>query len=258
MSETPGRILEDIRRDFDEEKRSGFANFDVSRGLFRNIELGTDGYLDSLPTFEGSDLVELIDAEIHKRKVESQTTGKPYQRVRIVDIGYGQGRMLLDCASKWGEDVELIGYGNSNYSKISVMSEDGSMLPPTKDEIDLAGIRLIEGNIIDIRKTLGDNFADFLVCCNTMQWVSYPQWEMVKKIYRTLNVNGVALIDSIYLGQNNQQRSNLSIYLENNGYSFELGKDTIAFKKTQLDIALPIRSIESIFDQKVVIPNDPS
>ena len=174
MGETPGKILEKTREDFRKEEQRKKVSFNVSRGLFPNETLHTEGYLDTLPTFEGSNLVQLVDSEIKKRKTEAQATGGPYHQVRIVDIGYGQGRMLLDCAKRWGNDIELIGYGTNHYTKMEAMAQDGSKLPSTKDQLKSAGVQLIPGNIVDIRKVLGDNYADFLVCCNTFQWVNYP------------------------------------------------------------------------------------
>jgi ubiquinone/menaquinone biosynthesis C-methylase UbiE len=255
MEEPPGKILKDVVQDYEEEKGRG-ASFNVSRGLYRNDTLHTEGYLDTLPTFEGSNFVQLVDFEIQKRKTEAQTTGEPYQRIRIVDVGYGQGRMLLDCFTKWGEDVELIGYGNDYYTKAEAMADDGLKLPPTKDQIEHAGIRLVSGNIVDIRRELGDNCVDFLVCCNTLQWVNYPKWEMVKKFFRVLKDKGVALIDSVGIKIKNGQQADLVTYLRNSGYSFEIGLMSISFKKEQEDISLPIRSVGSVFDETVTLPKN--
>lgn len=242
--QSPQEILLKSRAKYEALKED---RFQVGRGLLSK-EDKEYGYIDLLPTFQGKNFIQLVNNEIQKRKQELAKTGSPYKKVTIVDIGYGKGFFLLDCRKIWGDDVELIGYGTSEYTKEPETSTldsivEGENNSVTAELLTKSGIKLVEGDVIDIRKNLGDNTADFIVTCNALIYVNYPQWEVFKKIYRTLRQNGIALIDSI-LGLLDQEEDTYD-YLNRLGYNFELsdspqGLHGTAFQKTFPDINIPI------------------
>jgi 2-polyprenyl-3-methyl-5-hydroxy-6-metoxy-1,4-benzoquinol methylase len=222
------------RKDFDNEKERASSNFNVSRGLLRNEERDAEGYIDRLPTLEGKNVVELIEDEVTKRKLNALRTGEPYKKVRILDVGYGAGYFLLDCAERWGNDVELSGFGLDKYAKAE-----------NAEQIEQAGISLIDGNIIDIQETLEENEADVLVCNDVIQWVEYPRWEIIKQLYHTVRPGGIALASGVSpsLRSVSLDKPDLATYLNEQGYQFEIRETEVAFRKTKDRLDLPIHSV---------------
>lgn len=248
---TPGEIVFKVRKSFQREvDRSpnqvlGFM-FTTFRGLNSydiffpdGNKLWVEGYLDVLPKFHDKDFVQLVDEEIGRREQQARSNGKPFEKAVIVDIGYGKGFFLSDCRKKWQEKVVLVGLGTDLYTKTTTGVKGLAQIPPTEQKLQEDGVRLINGNVIDIRKLLGDNFADFVVESKTLMHVSYPSWEMVKKVYRTLKPRGIALLD---LNPGAHMIPLAVDYLNKNGYDFE-ATEGVAFRKTQPDISVPVRTV---------------
>lgn len=153
----------------------------------------------------------------------------------------------MDSRKEWGDRVKLVGFGPNVYTK----NEDRiwsrqvpnaqAVISPTEEALNESEVELAEGNVIDIRKILGDNFADFVVSSQALKDVPYPQWELLKKLYRILKPSGVALLH--YDWRAVEIISPILGYLTDNGYRFEAEGDGIAFQKTKTDIALPVRTI---------------
>jgi SAM-dependent methyltransferase len=256
-SELVSRALQDFNRlnipiTDDDQINKASPPFNVSRGLEKNGAVV--GYMDLLPTYNGKTFIELVDQEIEKRKLDSSG----FRKIKIIDAGYGEGNFLLECRKRWGDQVELIGFGTDIYTKTSVRmtdKSDGNLVqsPANEEALRNANIQLVgggidregnvTGNIIDIRKELGDNFADFIVSTNTLAYVGYPNWEIIKKCYRVLDRGGVALIEDIYFDP--YATADFETYLSKQGYSFELGRGTISFRKTHPDITVPVRTDRS-------------
>lgn len=242
-------------------KRDAFYTY---RGLQRDETTNSGllrGYLEWLPMLHDQDFIAVVDEKIADRNADTGNGSK----VRIVDIGYGDGRFLLQCRARWGDDVELYGYGTDAYAKtpsklLNQFTKSETYLPPTIDGLQNAGVHLVNGNFIDIRRELGDNFADVIVSVHALQHVYYPNWEKIKKIYRTLAPDGVALINNTGIKQNFPNQT-LEAYLETNGYDFQFRTvrfwhephhDT-AFRKTNPDLTVPIRSIGKVSDGTIHI-----
>jgi SAM-dependent methyltransferase len=245
-SYTPSEILERVQMSYEEDCTSPNPFMGTIRGLYaRDILLmngqteNMEGYVQCLPRFYEKTFPSLVTGAIIKREIDSKKQGIPFERVRIVDLGYGKGIFLLDCDNKWKDKVELVGLGCEDYTRMD-HSIVGYHVPPTYDQLMKAGVRLVEGNIIDCRRLLGDNFADFVVESNVLLHVNYPIWEMVKKVYRILKPGGIALLDSHSDG--NRMMRKVRGYLREQGYDFEIDHG-IAFRKTRPDIKLPIRTV---------------
>lgn len=240
---SPLGMLQHERDRFNEEVANPDRIFITYRGLRRwypNIgqeeNTGAEGYLDVLPKLGGKDLAQLVNEKIEEREL----TDRSPDGVRIVDVGYGKGKFLLDCRKEWGSKIQIVGYGTDVYTKV----EPGikAEIPPTDADLIKASAKLVEGNVVDIRTKLDDNFADFIVSSNALMYVSYPQWELVKKIYRVLKPGGIALLD---YGMEDGAEILGSLqpvfgYLKNRGYVFEAGVRGLAFRKTNPDINVPI------------------
>lgn len=257
----PIDILSEARRMFDVQD-SIPRSYITYRGLRPRLlkdDLGkpvlTLGYIDVLPTLNGENLVDLVNAEIERRKTVDGS-GK----VSIVDIGYGNGQFLLDCRKEWGAAVNLMGYGSDIYTTTNPGSmfetAAGEVPISTKEELDENRVLLINGNVIDIRRILGDNFADFVVSSNAFEYVKYPEWELMKKIYRVLNPNGIALLDFTFTAS--RRVDEITEYSNSKGYQIDANGSGVAFMKTQPDICLPIRTVQWNMFPRLRITGDSS
>ena len=265
--QTPLRILSNSRRQFTEQASNPKTSWYTHRGLRpRTLEHVASnyisretwiGYIDLLPTFEGKNIIELISGEIYSREEEARRTGILAEPVVIVDVGYGNGQFLLDSRKEWGDKVRLVGFGPSVYTRNEdrIWSQEipnaQAILPPTEPALKESEVELVEGNVIDIRKILGDNFADFVVSSQTLKDIPYPQWELLKKLYRILKPSGVALLHYDYRAV--EMISPILGYLLDNSYRFKAEEDGIAFKKTKDDITLPVRTINWNRDPEIKI-----
>ena len=267
LEPSPRKIIETARKVFDEETRSKDKSFSVFRGLrhlkYENPDLYPDdpllnGYNETLPQFKGKDFITLVNEEVARREERAEATGEQFRKIVIVDVGFGAGRFLLDCDKKWEDKVELIGYGSDKYTKTPVeMPRKFTYLPdlpPTHEAIEKAQIKLVEGNAIDIRKKLGDNFADLIISCYTLRYIPYPDWEMIKKFYRVLKTDGIGLIHEVALHFEPYYGKDKFIQLlSKEGYDFDIEfysgvPVSIAFRKTHSDIELPIRTVGKLLN----------
>jgi len=194
------------------------------------IESYSYGYLDILPTFQGLNFLQLVENKI-------QSGNNPV----ILDIGYGAGNFLLDCRKIWGDEVELNGYGPSAQTRSHFLR--GSLSnPPTAKLLENAEIDLIDGDLIDFSRVYGHEKADIIVSVTALQHTYYPQWELVKKIYRGLKSDGIGLLHWTSDVVENMH-SQLGYYLLESGYEFEFDLNTVALRKNKPDLNLPIRTV---------------
>lgn len=206
------------------------------------IEPYMHGYLDVLPTFNGLSFIDHVEKRINYGE-------KP----AILDIGYGMGKFLLDCRKIWNDEVILQGYGPSDQSKSEFM-HSGIRNEPTSKLLEDRNIELIEGDVIDFSKIYGHEKADIIVSVTALQHVNYPQWELIKKIYRGLKPDGIAFLHWTIKVSSNLQNQ-LSSYLDQEGYKFEFSDNTISIRKNKPDIDLPIRTVDYGFHPKYQISN---
>jgi len=240
--------------------------YTVHRGLKR-IDSVFDNYLDILPTFQAKGFLQILKEKVDSRRKLAEQGENP-AKIVIVDIGFGKGNFLLDLHQKaleegWREHIELVGFGPLKHAKIDTdLSVFGvkKVIPATFAQLQEAGIKLVEGNAIDINREsdskgnqmLGKGFADIIVASNSLQYVThasddigYPQWELIKKIYRTLKPEGVALLDvGVDYGADTFI---LQDTLRQAGYAFEVIAGVlpkISFQKTKHDLNAFVRRNE--------------
>lgn len=241
---SPFGILKKERDRFDSDSNvENPTSYITYRGLRErarppNGQFVEKSYLEVLPTFEEKDFLQLVNDRVR----EGKTTKNSQNGIRIVDIGYGKGIFLLDCRKEWKDQVQIVGYGTDKYTKTQALSAKTRGIISERTDTDLAkaDIKLIEGNVVDVRKKLGDNYADIIVSIYALMYVEYPAWELVKKLYRVLKPGGIALLDFYPVALNLFQP--VLEYLEDRGYSFEETDRGLAFKKTHPDIDVPIRT----------------
>lgn len=244
---SPIDVIHDAREMFETELTQTYTwttfrglrprSFNMPNGL---LPFNAEGYLDTLPTFTGLNFEQLVEAEITRREGKSRSQNIPFDPITIVDVGYGNGQFLLDCEKEWGNKVRLVGLGTDIYSKKGRRVGTHTIRATHQDLIG-KGVELVNGNVVDIRKVLGDNYADIIVSSLAFEYVNYPPWELLKKIYRTLKPGGIALLDYSYVICHALKGAQK--YLDDHNYEFEIGEDSVAFKKTEPDIALPIRTV---------------
>lgn len=221
------------------------GTYNVSRKLSEKTKRAAEqSYLTVLPEFEGKNIIEWVEIKIQEHQQEAQKLGIQPRPVRIVDIGYGEGQALLDMAYRWGEKVQLIGYGDRTISEEAFEYNKPHSIA---QELQQAGIQQVDGNIIDIDKRLrevyGNNFhPDIIMASFVLRYVGlFPQWKIFQRIYRTLGKGGIAFLNdtSTLLLHSGDKDVPASEYLQARGYSWETqdyheetDTSTIAFQRT--------------------------
>ncbi len=207
----------------------------ISRGLTHSI--GTEQtYENILPRFQGKTIVEVLADKTETAQQKANQLGVPPERVKYLDIGYGNGFALLEASEN--ELIIPIGYGNSHLTEVEYKDLDGTVHPPTQSELNVRRVQLIEGNVLDIGHNITGNSIDVISMEQVMHYTDLPYWEIIKRIYRLLKPGGVAFIDNTYFSN----REELSSFLTAQGYSFEIGFDNISFQKTKPTLDVPIRT----------------
>ncbi len=203
---------------------------------------------DLLPRLNGQKFEVWVEEELEKRRIEAKETGY-FRKLRIVDVGFGAGGFLLGCRERWNsKEIELIGYGDK-------------YIDPSVDEINLLEereIKIIDGNICNIKDELGENSVDAVVSSFVLMHVEYPVFEIIKDIYSILRNKGHAYIytgglylvdegtDSIIKTENISEfelyrledytQDKISSYINKHGIPFYLRGVNIGFEKTNIDI----------------------
>jgi ubiquinone/menaquinone biosynthesis C-methylase UbiE len=237
---------------FKEEAKSPVDSWVTFRTLYRTWQTSECGsYLDHLPTFKSQNVIEVI-SELVKQKAGQ---GK----VRVVDVGYGRGYALIDLVYEFGDEIELIGYGDSSYARKELNVNIKGLpfvRPPTSEKLSDFKVQLVEGDALDIRRVLGDNSVDVVISTFTLNNIFYPKWELIKKMYRVVKPGGYAFLHGICP---QTEQNDLGQYLSAAGYCFEFTKEEndnwgnwkTAFKKTTTDINVPVWSVGHLYDEVV-------
>lgn len=233
----PSKVLKNAKRRFTTLHDSVNINRgETGRGLNISPERSfPEQYSETLPLFDGKNINLLIQDAIDKNEKEAKNTSTSYKPPLIVDIGYGAGYFLLESKRRWGDKIKCIGYGPILDTQIPYLGN-----PPTHKSLIDAGIELVEGNIIEIDKSISN--ANILTASHIVEWIHYPHWELIKKLYRILAQDGVGLVNKCQLIPENDA-FNLGMILEKEGYQFEIGKKhkgDIAFRRTKPKITVPI------------------
>lgn len=205
---SPGLALQNSQKSYRDHlitldhKVYSYPNFPLypfSRSLSKEVD-GSQSYEAMLPewrTVEGGALsvIQLIERLIQQHSEESLQSGV-YKPVVIADLGYGNGQALLETAQRWGNKVCLIGYGPSQLTDFTGYdSGTAKDVEPTRAHLNAWGVKLIEGNLINIRSCLiGELTPDLILANHSLQYADYPFWELIKKVYRTVKHGGYVLI----------------------------------------------------------------
>lgn len=223
---------------FNDGEGANLSTYVTTRGLVNtgsNVpDSGHDyypqGYNEVLPKFKDKTLIELIEERVQRGETPT-----------ILDLGYGHGNFLLDCRDVWQGSVNLQGYGSSTIPANERVKYGDVIQPATLTKLQEAGVELIDGDIMDLSTIYGHNRADLITSMYALMHVRYPQWELLKKVYRALKPGGIALLHWDRLGMS-ELEAFLGEYLKERGYSFEFGVNKVSFQKTEPDLDLPVRT----------------
>ena len=106
MAPSASNILSVRRRSYTFQQRQ--LMYETGRGLFmhKGIDGNVEGYID-LFSFNGKDLIILIDEQI-------AANGS----ARILDVGCGVGRFLVECKEIWNDQVQCVGVSAYPYHSL--------------------------------------------------------------------------------------------------------------------------------------------
>ncbi len=201
---TPAQMIRDSKTEGSPERYETEKNY-ISRALrpiikrSRKFEalvgglVSYDAYDYELPlikyprTQKGSSIYtsDLISEMINSKKGEF---------VNVADVGYGTGMALLEAAvtPEWSEKIKLYGIGFSNHAKNTITADQKTSM---YDLLTKNGVELIESSVTSLQRSKLPQF-DIIMCCNTFQYITYyPQWEVVRKLYSSLKVGGVIVLN---------------------------------------------------------------
>lgn len=208
-------------------------NWVTTRRLFGRDEdvylTHNEGYLDTLPTFQGKSFLEWIE-ELGKEQLRT---------VRLLDIGCGAGFALLDEKEYFkGKFISLeitgLGHRRDISTDFRYPPRDVSRRP-TKEDLEREKIKFIHGNFVNSGKLFGGEQFDVITSCFCFYTIDYPRWSLIKKTWKLLKMHGVAFIAPFsfpkLVDRNTGTVSSLSDYLrekyqlkieeKNKGVSFE-------------------------------------
>ena len=204
---------------------TGIPPYTLIRGL-RTKMIGEEmvlGYNESLPKFRGQDLLELVRT-FHEKTLDV---------VRVADIGYGAGHLLLDLTNEFGF-VKALGFGRDAYAKLDTPSFG---IKPTLDQ--LSGnprITLVDGDPPFSNDQIPPSSQNIVVVNNVLQYVPIHEAEIVADLVKTLSPGGISLLNQVgledtdileLLQKNGVRKENIEIYKSSHP---NIGK-TLAFMK---------------------------
>lgn len=187
-----------------------------------------EGYLDILPRFDDRDFIaHLVD------KINDQGSAS------LLDIGTGAGIALLDLRKKFPDPSKLRIVGLGNRKEIQEWARDiprGVFVLNPEQELESANIEFIHANFPDAYKTLKQDSFDVITAVYSLDWINYPSYSLVKKVWRLLKHNGIAFIGPFEFHLKNKSGHLIkgSDYLKSEyGLNFQTYPGAVSFKKTQ-------------------------
>lgn len=214
---------EDLIRRIEEKGR---LPYEISRGL--NTITKDDGsqvlgYNESLPTFKGKRLKQIIEEKLSETK----------NGVNILDIGYGRGVFLLEAARNYQNTV-LIGFGRSEFAKVK--SEATRIKPTFPLLTEAANIRLIEGMLPNM-SGIDSNSQDIITVNNVFQYLTPDaRIQSIRNIFNLLKKDGVVLISRVDLDDQILHETMASLGIAPGDYEITFSEHndiqkTLAFRK---------------------------
>lgn len=183
-----------------------------------------DGYVETLPAFEGRNLIQLID-----EKLESSP------KARLLDVGCGQGRFLIDCRRKWGVRVDCSGISAYSYHRNK-----------TEQRLGELGIDVKVGDAQSLLRHFSPESFDMVTSVWTARYMADPM-AFLKGVYRILRPGGIALIHQFpfFAAEfpsvlKSQLRLKYGMQIAPAYPDMEYIEEDIAFRKTCQKLHLPL------------------
>lgn len=236
------KYLKGYRQDKFENERE-YQSYRVSR----NLKI----YLRELPKFQEKDLLEIIDEKI---------SSKGQSPVKILDIGCGEGKFLLDCKEKWGSDVNCFGLSAFPYHKY----EKGFLFPYSEEMsfnslLKTKGVNIKIGDAHKLYDSFPKNSFDVITSSYAFRYFAHPA-TVLKMVYQTLKHDGICLMNDFDLSINFEPRINdlnklYDFLKETYGFEFSHTADLtlLSFQKKSKKLNLPISFVKRPNNELYVI-----
>lgn len=205
---------------------------------------GLSSYENELPRWNGMSFIDIVEKKIKEAQED--------ERVRIVDIGCGNGSFLVSCARRWPDRVSCIGITAQEYPNKFLEEQRLADSAGELQDGKLAPIEIVRADVLNIDSLVGHGNADVVVALQSFRYLADP-WMTLKKVYSVLKDDGVCLIDSINFNlrhsndPNDQDRIMEEVIMADylrNGYGMEFfaaGElHPLSFKKTLPRLILPL------------------
>ncbi len=174
------------------ERNSGWVK---TRRLQRPEGLGltdaTASYVDLLPRFEKKTFLDHL-----YQLVDDKGKGK------YLDIGGGTGLAALDLREIFPpEKLDIAVIGHQTDIEEGQYAHFGRYpLQPTKEKLEENNINFIHTDFLKAHKKLGSSSFDVVTACWSLNYIEYPPYAILKKVWRQLTPNGVAFIYPLSVG----------------------------------------------------------
>lgn len=221
-------------------------NYIVERELFaeyrdgRVIDFG-GGYNSILRGYGGRSLFGMIKDRM-----------KLLGEVKLLDVGCGTGRFLIDCASIWSGAIRCYGLTACRYSRIYRISP----FETTEDAIQRLGIDVRVGDAQRLADVYDHQF-DLITAVRVAQYLGDP-WSLIKGVHQVLKLGGVAYINRFLpvlqynrqavAGMSDRERLDLYEYLKRD-QRFEVRNGTdLVYRKLGPELNLPVVPLYPVYD----------
>lgn len=231
------QVIQTRRASYQSEQR--LRNYIIGRGLFKgpstNQRSERGAYLRFLPKLSGKNVIEIIEEK-----------SQEVSPVKILDVGCGNGRFLIDCKRKWQDKVECTGISAYLYHLEDRKWELGAAGKTVHklEELEIQILQMDAQSFVSPSKLKPESY-DVVVSVMTSQYLADPA-AMLKSIYRVLRIGGVGLVERPMPMMTASDRRLLAEYLEREyGMEFIPGYwyQGVAFRKSRERLTLPISTV---------------
>jgi len=117
--------------------------------------------------------------------------------ITYCDIGPGAGWALLNaaCIPQWEGRIETVGIGPVKYAQETELENAPQNSNTMFDLLLNKGVQLFDGSVVNLDKMAVPDF-DVVTMCNVLQYINaYPQWDVIRKIYRHTKPGGLIYLN---------------------------------------------------------------